>query len=127
MAKRAGGPKTTEGKLVSSKNALKTGAYSDSVLLPQESKEDFENIRDQFIKDFSPQDAVEMNLVQDFEIVNCQQLSSSIVRENLHALDLTQEQFNEYSHEYDFAEELITKDKFTENDFKKYIDGYPQL
>ncbi len=156
MAKRTGGPKTAEGKLVSSKNALKTGAYSDSVLLPQESKEDFENLRDQFIKDFSPQDAVEMNLVQDlveiawkqtrlrniersyliqklnepfqdFEVVNCQQLSSPVVRENLSALDLTEEQLNEYSREYDFAEELIAKDKFTEKDFKKIREDYPQL
>jgi len=36
--RRSGGPKTPEGKLVSSRNAIKTGAYAVQTLLPGESE-----------------------------------------------------------------------------------------
>lgn len=52
---RTGGPKTQEGKLSVSRNAIKTGAYSSLIILPGESEEDFRQLEEQFIKDFSPQ------------------------------------------------------------------------
>ena len=38
---RTGGPKTTAGKLASSKNALKTAAYAVTVILPGDQEEKF--------------------------------------------------------------------------------------
>jgi hypothetical protein len=40
-SRRTGGPKTAEGKAVSSWNALKTGAYSHSITLPGEQASEF--------------------------------------------------------------------------------------
>ena len=41
-SKRSGGPRSLSGKLNASRNSLKTGAYSKSIVLPNESEEDFE-------------------------------------------------------------------------------------
>jgi hypothetical protein len=41
---RTGGPKTPEGKLVSSRNSLKIGVYSKQLFLPGERAEDFEEL-----------------------------------------------------------------------------------
>ena len=58
QSKRTGGPKTPEGKRVSAHNALKTGAYTSLIILPGESEQDFQQLEDQFIHDFVPQDIV---------------------------------------------------------------------
>ena len=47
-SKRSGGPRTTEGKLAVSQNALKTGAYSNLAVLPNENPEEFNQLVDQF-------------------------------------------------------------------------------
>jgi len=54
-AKRGGGPKTEAGKLASSSNALKTGAYSSELTLPGESEADFKHLEEQVVRDFSPE------------------------------------------------------------------------
>jgi hypothetical protein len=51
---RSGGPKTVEGKLASSRNAIKTGAYAVQALLPGESEQEFRDLEQLFIDDFSP-------------------------------------------------------------------------
>ena len=58
-SKRSGGPKTSSGKLNASKNALKTGAYTSTIVLPGESEEDFEKLHQQFMNDFIPSDVAE--------------------------------------------------------------------
>jgi hypothetical protein len=50
----SGGPKTIEGKLASSRNAIKTGAYAVQVLLPGESEKEFCELEQFFIDDFAP-------------------------------------------------------------------------
>lgn len=65
---RTGGPKTTEGKLSVSRNAIKTGAYSSLIILPGESEEDFRQLEEQFIKDFSPQDVAEAAMVRSLSV-----------------------------------------------------------
>jgi len=58
--KLAGGPQTDEGKKIASRNSLKTGTYSKQIVLPNESQEEFDQLVEQFQRDFYPKDAVEM-------------------------------------------------------------------
>jgi len=60
---RSGGPKTAEGKLAVSNNALKTGSYSSRAVLPGESEEDFKQLQEQFLKDFLPKNVAESLIV----------------------------------------------------------------
>jgi hypothetical protein len=64
-SKRSGGPKTSSGKLNASKNALKTGAYTSTIVLPGESEEDFEKLHEQFMNDFMPSDVAESAMVYE--------------------------------------------------------------
>ena len=64
-SKRSGGPKTSSGKLNASKNALKTGAYTSTIVLPGESEEDFEKLHQQFMNDFIPSDVAESAMVYE--------------------------------------------------------------
>ena len=64
-SKRTGGPRTTEGKLAASQNALKTGAYSNLAVLPNESPEEFNKLVEQFKHDFHPADVIESSLVHE--------------------------------------------------------------
>ncbi len=52
--KRGGGPKTQAGKLSASGNALKTGVYASSLVLPDEEAADFQKLEGQFFDDFDP-------------------------------------------------------------------------
>lgn len=67
--KRSGGPRTDTGKSVSSKNSLSVGLYSMTVILPGESEAEFEQLLEQFIRDFSPKDIVESSMVHDLTIL----------------------------------------------------------
>lgn len=71
MAKgnRTGGPKSELGKLASSKNSLKTGAYSVQQILPGERQEDFEELHKMFIDDFQPIGVVEASLVHEISLL----------------------------------------------------------
>lgn len=62
------GPVTEEGRKISSMNALKHGLTAATVVLPNESAEDFQALMDAYIEQFEPQSAVELDLV--VEMVN---------------------------------------------------------
>ena len=66
---RSGGPQTDEGKKIASKNALKTGAYSNTLILPGEDESQFRQIEDQFIRDFHPEDMAEIAMVRDLAVL----------------------------------------------------------
>lgn len=66
---RSGGPQTDEGKKIASKNALKTGAYSNTLILPGEDESQFRQIEDQFIRDFRPEDMAEIAMVRDLAVL----------------------------------------------------------
>ena len=66
---RSGGPKTGEGKLVSSRNAIKTGAYAVQTLLPGESEEEFRELEQLFIDDFAPVGISEAALVHSLTVI----------------------------------------------------------
>lgn len=66
--KRSGGPRTASGKLVSSSNALKTGVYSQSVVLPGENSEDFERLVSEFVDEYRPQGVTEAMLIRNVAV-----------------------------------------------------------
>lgn len=66
---RSGGPKTDEGKKIASQNALKTGAYSNTLILPGEDESQFRQIEDQFVRDFHPEDMAEITMVRDLAVL----------------------------------------------------------
>lgn len=66
---RTGGPKTQLGKLASSKNSLKTGAYSVQQILPGERQEDFKELHKMFLEDFQPIGVVEASLVHEMALL----------------------------------------------------------
>lgn len=63
--KRSGGPKTEAGKMIASSNSFKAGAFSGLVVLPNESKEDFQKLCHEFCLSLSPKGIVEEAIVQD--------------------------------------------------------------
>lgn len=67
--KRSGGPKTETGKTVAAKNSLKAGIYSNVVVLPGEDESEYQQLENQFIKDFSPQDIAELTMVRELAVV----------------------------------------------------------
>lgn len=73
-AKPSGGPQTDEGKKIASRNSLKTGTYSKLVVLANESQEEFDQLVEQFQKDFYPKDAVEMMLVREMAVITWKKL-----------------------------------------------------
>ena len=73
-SKRSGGPRTTKGKLAVSQNALKTGAYSNLAVLPNENPEEFNQLVDQFNHDFSPADMIESSLVRELAVLTWKSL-----------------------------------------------------
>ena len=86
---RSGGPKTAEGKLAVSNNALKTGSYSSRAVLPGESEEDFKQLQDQFVKDFLPKNVAESLIVHQlssltWKILRLQKLEDAHVLRALH-------------------------------------------
>ncbi|MBT8556431.1 hypothetical protein G6663_03880 [Polynucleobacter paneuropaeus] len=69
ISSRSGGPQTDEGKKIASQNALKTGAYSNTLILPGEDESQFRQIEDQFIRDFNPEDMAEITMVRDLAVL----------------------------------------------------------
>ncbi len=45
-SRRSGGPQTDDGKKIASSNSLKTGAYSNTLILPGEDESQFRQIED---------------------------------------------------------------------------------
>jgi len=68
-SKRSGGPQTDEGKKITSRNALKTGAYSQAVILPGEDESEYRELEEQFLRDFAPRDIAEGAMVRDLTIL----------------------------------------------------------
>jgi hypothetical protein len=66
---RSGGPRSDEGKKIASQNALKTGAYSNILILPGEDESQFRQIEDQFVSDFRPEDMAEIAMVRDLAVL----------------------------------------------------------
>ena len=86
---KGGGPQTEEGKKVTSRNALKTGAYSNTLILPGEDESDFRQIEEQFVRDFDPRDMAEIAMVRDLAVLAWKKirLENVELRVTLHRLN----------------------------------------
>jgi hypothetical protein len=84
---RSGGPKTALGKLTSSKNAIKTGAYAKQEILPFESQQEFDELKYLFIQDFRPHGITEFSLVHELTVLAWKKLRLEKIENNfLHGL-----------------------------------------
>jgi hypothetical protein len=63
-AKKSSGPRTPEGKARSSQNAIKTGLYSATSLLPTEDPEQYRAHAESYAASLKPQDPVQADLVK---------------------------------------------------------------
>src|SRR5690349_18186605 len=61
---RSTGPRTPEGKAISSQNRLTHGLRSKQVILPDEDQEDFDALRDRWLHEFRPDTEASINLVE---------------------------------------------------------------
>lgn len=66
---KSGGPQTEEAKKITSRNALKTGAYSTTLILPNEDEGEFRQMQEQFVRDFDPRDMAEITMVRDLAVL----------------------------------------------------------
>ena len=58
------GPKTEEGKLRSSQNSLKHGMHARTLILPGESQEEYDQLRDEYLEQFAPAGPAEKHEVE---------------------------------------------------------------
>lgn len=135
----AGGPQTDEGKKIASRNSLKTGTYSKQVVLPGESQDEFDQLVEQFQRDFYPKDAVEMMLVREMAVITwkklrlekleydycARQLASQITQEEFCSID---SRFTKGMYEFwvdsGFLDEKEANDL---SEMVKYIKSYQRL
>ncbi|OYY31859.1 MAG: hypothetical protein B7X88_24805 [Polaromonas sp. 17-63-33] len=54
---------------MSSRNAIKTGAYSKAVVLPGEDEAEYRELEAQFIRDFAPRDIAEGAMVRELTVL----------------------------------------------------------
>jgi hypothetical protein len=72
--KGSGGPRTVEGKSITSRNALKTGAYSKTVILPGEDEAELQALEDRLAEEFHVSGILEHALIADLATVIWKQL-----------------------------------------------------
>ena len=86
-SRRSGGPRTTHGKEVTSKNSLKLGVYAKQEILPFESQQEFDELKELFIQDFKPNGVTEFSLVHELTVLAWKKLRLEKIENNfLHGL-----------------------------------------
>ena len=132
--KRSGGPKTAAGKLAASGNALKTGAYASSVVIPGESREDFQRLFDEFVVGLMPKGAVEQSMVHELAVVTWKkfrldQLEQSaltrVIQKPLRAIDIRREFYVSEEHDWLIADLTVLTEEFIGegNEHLRFING----
>jgi hypothetical protein len=61
--KKSGGPRTPEGKRISSQNSFKTGLYAQSLIIQGERREDLETLQNEYYQYYRPQSPAERDLL----------------------------------------------------------------
>jgi len=155
--KRTGGSKTAAGKIASSKNALKTGAYSTTVIQPGEQEEQFRELESSFINDFRPADTAKASMVHDLAILTWKKprldkLEKRVILEKLnrsitifetkhskllsqysfgtyqkHYKELSDEQIESYKKSYKYATTLHQKIVIAHQDVELIESDHPYL
>src|SRR5438105_14997355 len=98
-ALRSTGPKTQEGKAAVRLNSLRHGVYAKTLLLPGESREDFNQLCEDLERDWQPQTRTEQEHVEEmatciWKKIRLQVAENSILRqdgaakEQIHLVDV---------------------------------------
>ena len=119
-AKRGGGPKTEAGKLATSGNAMKSGAYSNQVTILGESQEDFQKLFDDFVASLRPEGGIEQSLVYELAVITWKKLRldklerdalSSALTKPVKATDIRQSLWLSSEHDWIIADlSMLTQD-----------------
>src|SRR5689334_7536532 len=96
------GPRTDEGKLNSSKNAIRHGLFAKTLTLTPDEADDFKTLVDGYIKHFRPSDPIEADLVEELAMAKMRQKRMWRLESDLLRLELDRQR---ESHEKDFPEE----------------------
>ena len=119
--KRSGGPKTEAGKLSASSNAIKTGAYASSIVIPGESKEDFQRLFHEFVESLGPKGVVEQSMVHELAVITWkkfrldqleQSALSRVLDKPLRAYDLSRDFYLSDDHDWIVADLSIVTEEF---------------
>jgi len=78
-SKHSTGPKTPEGKAKCSLNALRHGLYASTLILPEESKEHFDQIRGYLQFLHQPEGPYEQDLVHQLAIIEWKRLRAELI------------------------------------------------
>lgn len=89
---RSGGPRTAAGRQAVAGNALRTGAYAAQVVLPGEDPAHFEELEQQFLRDFAPADVAQSALVHQLAVITWKKLRLDRI-EHSHFLGVIQRPF----------------------------------
>jgi hypothetical protein len=114
-SRRSGGPKSDEGKRASSRNALKTGVYSSMIVLPGEDESAFQELEEQFIRDFDPLDIAERAIVRELATITWKKLRLEKLEQSSFLRTM-----NEPLRTYDFSDYGI---RFNDTTFAFFIEG----
>ncbi len=71
---RKGGPKTAAGKVVAARNSLRTGVYTNAVVLPHENPADFEALNESLLVELDAKGLLESSLVREIAVVTWKKL-----------------------------------------------------
>ena len=97
------GPKTAEGRNKSSRNALKHGLHSPSVVLSTEPRKQFDEMLDAYLHEFQPEGPVELHLVDEMVAAKWRQRRLWAIETELLEDEMSgvQERLDERGDEYD--------------------------
>jgi hypothetical protein len=81
-SRRSGGPRTTHGKEVTSKNSLKLGVYAKQEILPFESQQEFDQLKELVIQDCKLSGVTEFSLVHELTVLAWKKLQLERIENN---------------------------------------------
>ena len=108
-AKKSTGPRTENGKAWAKRNAVKHGLRAENIITVGESKIEFEELKDQFVKELQPIDIISMQLVNRIVLTAWNLQRSDKIQSGILAYEMQSYEADEYKsklkviHHADFA------------------------
>ena len=108
-AKKSTGPRTENGKAWAKRNAVKHGLRAEHIITVGENKKEFEELKDQFVKELQPIDIISMQLVNRIVLTAWNLQRSDKIQSGMLAYEMLSYEADEYKsklkeiHHADFA------------------------
>jgi hypothetical protein len=108
-AKKSTGPRTENGKAWAKRNAVKHGLRAEYIITVGENKIEFEELKDQFVKELQPIDIISMQLVNRIVLTAWNLQRSDKIQSGMLAYEMLSYEADEYKsklkeiHHADFA------------------------